>query len=291
MNNKITISGLQDPSSAAVRLAALRGVSALASSAESKADYIRLRWMIPSMVSVTREACADGKEDVVVFALEIFDDLAESSDALSNEDLPEMIRFMLMIGGKDEISTGVREQAFNFIHSVGKQKPKVITKNDLVSDILKVVIPMAIGADPECIDADELTPHRIAVQCVDSLSLNLPSRFVFEPVIKFLAPFINSSNPWEKRGALILIGIMSEGCEDVMRSGLDELLSPVLAAFSDPNPLVKSAAGVCLGQMAEYLQPEITQSHSMTMNVLLTAMVDPMTTADENVQEKLCYGN
>lgn len=285
------MSGLQDPTSTAVRLAAMRGVAALASNAETKEDFTRLRDLLPALVETTRAACAGNKEDIVAYALEIFDDLAESSDTLTNEDLPDMVRFMLSIGENSQLSTGVREQAFNFIHSIATQNFKVLTKHNLVPDILKVVIPMAIQPDPEGHDdEDELTPHRIAAQCIDSLALNLPSRFVFEPVVRSVAPLMISTNQWEKRGALIVLGIMSEGCEDVMRSRIEELLPPVLQAFSDPNPIVKSAAAICLGQMAEYLQPEITQSHEMTMQVLLNAMVDPATTADGNVQEKLCYG-
>lgn len=282
--------GLQDASSSAVRLAAMRGVSALAAAAETNADFVRLRHLVPAMVAVTREACATHKEDIVVYALEIFDDMTECSDTLTSADLSDMIRFMLVIGGSSGLSTGVREQAFNFIHSVATQKPKVITKNGLVPEILKIVVPMALGPDPEGLGEEELTPHRISAQCIDSLSLNLPSRFVFEPVIQCIAPYITSNNPHEKRGALTLLGIMSEGCEDIMRNRLDQLLPPVLSAFSDNNPLVKSAAAVCLGQFAEYLQPEITGSHAMAMNVLLTGMVDPATITDENVQEKLCYG-
>ncbi|XP_055387843.1 uncharacterized protein LOC129616288 [Condylostylus longicornis] len=108
---------------------------------------------------------------------------------------------------------------------------------------------MAIQPDSDDLDEAELTPHRVA----------------------------SHSNPYEKRGALILLGIMSEGCEDIMRGRIEELLPPVLSAFSDQSPIAKTAAAVCLGQMAEYLQPEITQTHPMTMKVLLSAMLDPST--------------
>eukprot|EP00923_Selenidium_pygospionis_P060873 GHVN01106949.1.p1 GENE.GHVN01106949.1~~GHVN01106949.1.p1 ORF type:complete len:1126 (+),score=206.16 GHVN01106949.1:175-3552(+) len=283
--------GLADPESGRVRLAAVKGLGALTTKAEKDSELASLKSLLKPLAGVVQHALETNSEDEIIYSMEIFDNLLETNGVFADADLPDMVRFCARLGAQKQLSMGVRDTAFNFIHWLANYKPKVLSRNlDLLSDLFDVII--SIGAEPDDeadggADQDEfiVTSSRMAAQCLDSIALNVPTKYVFLPMLEKLQPYTRSSNPLEKRSALVLLGIMSEGCAKAMRKRLDQLLPFVLASFEDSAPEVRSSAGVCLGQMAEFLEPEISNYHDQAFPCLLKAV----TTSSDAVKEKVCY--
>lgn len=77
---------------------------------------------------------------------------------------------------------------------------------------------------------------------------------------------------------------------------LGTLLPSVLPAFSDPDPGVRMAAGFCVGQFAEFLQPEILLHADQTITALVAQIDELMPgelrceeTAQTHVVDRMCY--
>eukprot|EP00922_Rhytidocystis_sp_ex-Travisia-forbesii_P047239 GHVS01070367.1.p1 GENE.GHVS01070367.1~~GHVS01070367.1.p1 ORF type:complete len:1088 (+),score=181.14 GHVS01070367.1:30-3293(+) len=276
---------LVDPSGMGMRMAALRGVQALSFAVDSSQSVGLVRPLLLPICQLVETAVDEDKDDVAELGLEILDDMMENSHVFQNSDIPQMVGLMLKIAGKTDLDCGLRDQALHFIHWVSKNKPKVLYKDGLVLKVLDAVIPIGAEEEPDDLDEDDLCGHRIASQCVDSLAINLPNRYIYTPVVERLRSYIHSDNPHMKKAALVFLGIMSEGCEAVMRTQLGEILPFVFRSFEDPSPHVRAAAATSFSQLAEYLQPEVFAYHEEAMKHLLQ-LID---CGHPAVQEKVCY--
>lgn len=70
------------------------------------------------------------------------------------------------------------------------------------------------------------------------------------------------------------MGVISEGCLELMKKNLEPVLHIVLASLRDTEQMVRGAASFALGQFAEYLQPEIVSHHESVLPCILNALDD-----------------
>eukprot|EP00658_Telonema_sp_P-2_P014110 TRINITY_DN15349_c0_g1_i3.p2 TRINITY_DN15349_c0_g1~~TRINITY_DN15349_c0_g1_i3.p2 ORF type:complete len:129 (-),score=41.44 TRINITY_DN15349_c0_g1_i3:147-533(-) len=88
-----------------------------------------------------------------------------------------------------------------------------------------------------------------------------------------------------RKAAVSALIIAAEGCHMPMRESLPTIIPQLLNCFNDQHLEVREAACICIGQFAEYLQPEINHSYQQLLPPLFNMLGD----ASPNVQEKACY--
>lgn len=163
---------------------------------------------------------------------------------------------------------------------MAKYKYNSLKKHKLVIPILQVMCPLlAESSDQE--DDDDLAPDRAAAEVIDTLAMNLP-KHVFLPVSEFASVHSRSTNLKFREASATALGVISEGCFDLMKEKLDPVLNIVLGALGDPEQMVRGAASFALGQFAEHLQPEILSHHQSLLPCVLNAIED----ASEEVKVK-----
>ncbi|CEM06397.1 unnamed protein product [Vitrella brassicaformis CCMP3155] len=278
--------GLNDASSMKVRIAAVKAVSSLTQIVETEEQATAFKTLIGPLVRVVEAALQQGHEDTAVLAIEIFDDLVECNVVFSAQDLPDIVKFMLHIAANTHLQTGTRSQALTFLHWVCKNKPKVVTRNQLLPAILNVILPMAAEPD-EHDEEEEESPSTLAASTLDTVALSLPGTQVFNVAIEGIGQYSQSTHPNQRKAAMTLLGILSEGCAETMRRQLDQLLPFALKAFEDPQALVRVGAATCIGQFIEYLQPEILKRYKQVMDVVLHTL--EANSGSIVVQEKVLY--
>lgn len=139
---------------------------------------------------------------------------------------------------------------------------------------------LAESSDQE--DDDDLAPDRAAAEVIDTLAMNLP-KHVFLPVSEFSSMHSQSTNLKFREASVTALGVISEGCFDLMKKDLDPVLNIVLEALKDPEQMVRGAASFAIGQFAEHLQPEILSHYQNVLPSLLNAIED----ASEEVKVKI----
>eukprot|EP00918_Siedleckia_nematoides_P015285 GHVU01033065.1.p1 GENE.GHVU01033065.1~~GHVU01033065.1.p1 ORF type:complete len:989 (-),score=246.67 GHVU01033065.1:1183-4149(-) len=266
---KVFIQGLNDPSGM-VREAAITGFACLLLTAveEERTDIAKM--VAEPLLNALVHNVQQGDEPCVTSVLSIFVELAERSKALSDEDVTKTMQVVLPhVVRNDNLNVPARELGLNFVHAVAQARPKFFTDSpERIDAVLDAIVPLSCtpepqdkhGGDPHAVDEDELehTLHKMAVRCIDALACDLPPKHVFERVTVRIQPFLSSPDPHQKKAALIVLGILSEGCEAIMRKQLAQIVPFVLKSFEDPNPIIVSAAASALNQMATYLTPEVT---------------------------------
>ncbi|TQE06283.1 hypothetical protein C1H46_008132 [Malus baccata] len=131
---------------------------------------------------------------------------------------------------------------------------------------------------------DDLAPDRAAAEVIDTMALNIP-KHVFHPVFEFSSLSSKNANPKYREASVTALGVISEGCLEMIKDKLDPVLHIVLGALRDPEEMVRGAASFALGQFAEHLQPEIVSHYQSVLPCILNALED----AFDEVKEKSYY--
>ncbi|GAB2283581.1 hypothetical protein Dimus_018088 [Dionaea muscipula] len=274
---------LQDETSNRVRVAALKAVGSFLECINDGSDVVKIRDFIPSILKVSRQCLVSGEEDVAVIAFEIFDELIESPAPLLGESVKSIVQFALEVCSNQSLELNTRHQAIQIISWLAKYKSKSLKKHKLVAPVLQVMCLLLVESSNGT-DDDDLAPDRAAAEVIDTLALNL-SKQVFPPIFEFASISSQNANPKFREAAVTALGVVSEGCLEVMKDKLQSILHIVLGALRDPEQMVRGAASFALGQFAEYLQPEIVSHCQDVLPCILNALED----ASDEVKEKSYY--
>ncbi|KAG0485277.1 hypothetical protein HPP92_009356 [Vanilla planifolia] len=280
----IILKCLQDESCSRVRIAALKSVGSLIEFINEGGDVVKLfQDLIPSILNVSRQCLANGDEDVASIAFEIFDEVIESPAPLLGDSVRAIVQFSLEVCSSQNLELNIRHQAIQIISWLAKFKASFLKKYKLVGPILQVMCPLLTETSSGDEDSD-LASDRAAAEVIDTMAINLP-KHVFPPVFEFASLSYCHSNPKFREASVTALGVISEGCFELLKSKLGNALHIVLAALKDHEQMVKGAASFALGQFAEHLQPEIL-SHS---TAVLPCIRDALDDASEEVKEKSYY--
>ncbi|XP_057977862.1 uncharacterized protein LOC131164584 isoform X2 [Malania oleifera] len=274
---------LQDETSNGVRVAALKAVGSFLEFTHDGAEVVKFREFIPSILNVSRQCLASGEEDVAVIAFEIFDELIESPAPLLGESVRSIVHFSLEVCSSQNLESNTRHQAIQIISWLAKYKSNSLKKHKLVIPILQVMCPL-LAESTNGDEDDDLAPDRAAAEVIDTMAMNL-SKHVFPPVFEFSSLRSQSINPKDREASVTCLGVISEGCLELMKDKLEPVLHVVLGALRDPEQMVRGAASFALGQFAEHLQPEIVAHYESVLPCILNALED----ASDEVKEKSYY--
>lgn len=128
-------------------------------------------------------------------------------------------------------------------------------------------------AESSELEDDDLAPDRAAAEVIDTLAMNLP-KHVFLPVFEFASMSSQSADLKFREASVTALGVISEGCFELMKEKLEHVLNIVLGALRDSEQMVRGAASFALGQFAEYLQPEILSHYQSVLPCILNAIED-----------------
>ncbi|KAH7679489.1 Importin-beta N-terminal domain-containing protein [Dioscorea alata] len=275
---------LQDESSTRVRVAALKAVGSFIEFINEGNDVVKLfRDFIPSILSVSRQCLANGEEDVASIAFEIFDELIESPAPLLGDSVKSIVQFSLEVCSSQSLELNIRHQAIQIISWLANYKAMFLKKHKLVTPILQVMCPLLTETASGDEDTD-LAVDRAAAEVIDMMAIKLP-KHVFPQVFEFSSLSFNQVNPKYREASVTALGVISEGCFELLKDRLEHALHIVLGALKDQEHMVRGAASFALGQFAEHLQPEIISHYQSILPCILNALED----SSDDVKEKSYY--
>ncbi|KAJ6804510.1 putative importin subunit beta-4 isoform X1 [Iris pallida] len=275
---------LQDETSTRVRVAALKAVGSFIEFINDGTDVVKLfRNFIPSILNISRQSLANGEEDVATIAFEIFDELIESPAPLLGDSVRSIVQFSLEVCSSQNLEINIRHQAIQIISWLAKYKASFLKKHKLVIPILQVMCPLLTETEDGDEDSD-LAADRAAAEVIDTMALNLP-KHVFPTVFEFASLSFQHINPKFREASATALGVISEGCSELLKDRLDNVLHITLSALKDQEQMVRGAASFALGQFAEHLQPEIISSYESVLPSILNALED----VSDEVKEKSYY--
>ncbi|KAI1902156.1 hypothetical protein AGOR_G00041800 [Albula goreensis] len=240
-----------------------------------------MRSLIPKLI-VAIKHLIKADQDQASEAMEVFDELMESEVSIIVPHIPEIVHFCLEISADTSLSDSLRVKALSCIALLIRLKSKAVLKQKLLSPILQTVFPVLSAApppgqeDPEDQeqdtddDGDSESPKHFAAQVIDTLALHMPPEKLFQQLMPLTQACLASGNPYERKGGLMCLAVLAEGCADHIRTKmLSSMLQTVCQSLSDSSEVVRSAGLFALGQFSEYLQPDVSKFHAELMPLLM----------------------
>ena len=209
-------------------------------------------------------------------SMEIFDELFETEVPIVVPHTKPIVELCLMIAPNEQLEESIRNKAISFMGRLMRLKKKTVIKHKLYIPMINVLFPIICGMeDMEDGEDDDLSsPAVCASQTLDVLAVNLPPQKFMPALLQHVEPSLSAGNdPKKLVGSFTAIGVISEGCSEHIRSKyLGSFLTSVGNGISNPDQSVRNSAYYALGQLSEYLQPEISNYSNDIFPVLFDVL-------------------
>uniref|UniRef100_A0A3Q3VV54 Importin N-terminal domain-containing protein n=1 Tax=Mola mola TaxID=94237 RepID=A0A3Q3VV54_MOLML len=232
----------------------------------------QMRSVIPSLI-IALKHLIQANQDQASEAMEVFNELMESEMSIIVPHVANIVGFCLEVGGDTKLSDSLRVKALSCIAFLIRLKSKVKSKISVL-----VAEPAPGEQDPEDEEDDDDgdatdndNPKHCAAQVIiDTMALHMPPEKLFQQLLPLTQTCLASENPYQRKGGLMCLAVLAEGCADHIRTKLlSSVLQTVCQSLSDSNQVVRSAGLFALGQFSEHLQPEVSKYCSDLMPLLL----------------------
>ncbi|XP_068437887.1 importin-4 isoform X2 [Clinocottus analis] len=240
-----------------------------------------MRSLIQSLIVALRQLIK-ADESQASEAMEVFNELMESEVSIIVPHVADIVRFCLEVSSDITLTDSLRVKALSCVAFLIRLKSKTVLKQKLLNPILQCIFPVLCAApppgqqDPEDEeddsgdDTDNDNPKHCAAQIIDTMALHMPPEKLFQQLMPFTQAALTSENPYEKKGGLMCLAVLAEGCAEHLRSNmLSSILQTVCQSLSDNNQVVRSASLFALGQFSEHLQPDVSKYCDELMPLLL----------------------
>uniref|UniRef100_A0A7N6B911 Importin N-terminal domain-containing protein n=1 Tax=Anabas testudineus TaxID=64144 RepID=A0A7N6B911_ANATE len=230
----------------------------------------QMRSIIPSLIIALKHLIM-ADQDQASEAMEVFNELMESEVSIIVPHVADIVRFCLEVGSDTTLSDSLRVKALSCIAFLIKLKSKTVLKQKLLNPILQAIFPVLTAVPP----AGEQDPEDEEDDSGDGTDNDNPKHCAAQVRKSFITmPFaqtcLASENPYQRKGGLMCLAVLAEGCADHIRTKmLSSMLQTVCQSLSDSNQVVRSAGLFALGQFSEYLQPEVSKYCAELMPLLL----------------------
>ncbi|KAG9309494.1 ARM repeat-containing protein [Chiua virens] len=266
-----------DPESMEVRVTTVRALGVLAQyiDADDKADIKTFQSFLPAMIQVVQQALEAGDEASARQLFDVFETLLILEIPLLGPHTEALASFLLLCGANKNLDPGLRVFPLNALNWTVQYKKTKVQSQNLAGKILEGLMPITTEPEPE--DSDDDAPCRSALRVIDSLSTNLPPTQVFPALRTLIQQYFSSPDPNNRRGAMLALGVVVEGCSEFMTPVMSQVWPIIDAGLQDVDASVRKATCVAVSCMCEWLEEGCAARHATLVPAIMNLVHDPAT--------------
>lgn len=269
---------IDDPESLDVRVNTLLAISKIAivlDAEEDQASVKTFQTLFPSMVKVLQDTIANGKDDQIMLAFEVFNTLLTTEYQLMQKHFADLVELMNQIGTDKQFSDETRNQAISFLMQCVIYRRLRVQGMKMGEPLTKSML--AVVAEIEDInDDDEITPGRSALGLIDSMAQYLPAQQVIAPLLDLLPQYASSNDAAHRRAGILALGYSVEGAPDFISTQLPKINPILFRLLEDSDVSVRQAALQTTARLADDLSTDLTKEHATLMPLLATNLTAAM---------------
>ena len=144
-----------------------------------------------------------------------------------------------------------------------------------MKEILTVSIKLLNSEENERenIEEDTTSLFNIGLNIINFITNTISSKKTFPLLIEVIKKFISSKRDLERRGAIAIVGEMSEGCATPMKDNIEEIINLLISTFTnDQNEKVKGQCIISLDYLSQFCSPEINEYYDKIIPMLLQGL-------------------
>ncbi|KAF9244087.1 ARM repeat-containing protein [Melanogaster broomeanus] len=266
-----------DRESMEVRVTTVRALGVLAQyiDADDKADIKSFQNLLPAMIQVVQEALEAGDEAAARQLFDVFETLLILEIPLLGPHTEALASFLLVCGANRNLDAELRIFPLNALNWTVQYKKSKIQSQNLAGKILEGLMPITTEPEPE--DTDDDAPCRSALRIIDGLATNLPPTQVFPALRTLIQQYFFSPDPSYRRGAMLALGVVVEGCSEYMTPIMSQVWPIIEAGLQDVDPSVRKATCIAVSCLCEWLEEECAAKHATLVPAIMNLVNDPAT--------------
>jgi len=121
---------------------------------------------------------------------------------------------------------------------------------------------------------EETAPKReTGERMIEGFSQLFPSKFVFEICLNYIKQMLNSPNGFLRKQAIMLIGLITEGCSEKIKENLADFINVIEEKFkTDADNRVKIACLMVIDRLSEFCYPQIVDYYQRIIPISVTGL-------------------
>lgn len=278
---------IRDPDSKEIRVNAVSSLDAISQIIEDDDDEEsqlaeKFKATIPGMVEVLKEVVASDDFESARQVFNVFNSLVLIDSRLVGDHLVSLIQMISELVTNKDLDEEYRVFGLQFLISCVSYRKSKITASKLGPPLTMVALKVAteeVDVEAELENEDEeneneeSAPPSLALRLLAVLAAELAPSQVINPLFEALPPLLSSSNQFERRAALLAVGVCSAGAPDYISLQINKIIPAVVQGLKDSELIVRVAALRTLSQLTSELQDLVTDHHEELLP-LITTIID-----------------
>jgi hypothetical protein len=268
---------IADSESIEVRVTTVRALGILAQyiDADDKGDIKTFQNFLPAIIQVVQQALEAGDEASARQLFDVFETLLILEIPLLGPHTEALASFLLLCGANRNLDAELRIFPLNALNWTVQYKKTKIQSQNLAGKILEGLMPITTEPEPE--DSDDDAPCRSALRIIDGLATNLPPTQVFPALRTLIQQYFSSPDPNNRRGAMLALGVVVEGCSEFMTPIMNQVWPIIEAGLQDVDSSVRRATCIAVSCLCEWLEDECSSKHATLIPAIMNLVHDPAT--------------
>ncbi len=308
------LAGLQAATAPTVRLAALKATCSVA--LEMGTSGVPTFQPLVGPLLQALEAALKGEDATAAQeAIAVMSKLTEDVPKLWREALPQLGPMLAaIVGAPAGIECAVRIAAIEWVSTLAEKLPARFRRGEWLGGALLPALVGLVSTPPPQEEGEHTWAQRpdsqesfadlhdgedeeeelaeAAALALDRLSHALGGKIMYKECAPLLLAGLQNAGDWtQRRGALLSLGMLADGCDTSLQAHLPQLLPLLVSSLAqDPHPRVRYAFLACMTQLCEDLpegpdgQPFQVKFGSQILPALTLSLADPGNQAFPRIQ-------
>ncbi|VEU22631.1 DEKNAAC103629 [Brettanomyces naardenensis] len=236
--------------------------------------------LLPLMVTVLKQCVAGDDMDRTKDVFSAFNSFVLLDMRLLGQHFFEIVQFMVQITLNQSLDPEIRGFGLKTLTQCVSYRKSKLAQAKMGPQLTQCALRVVCEADPDDVEAsldsedeenenEEDDPSSLALRLLNTLAVDLSPSQVIQPVLEAVVPMLSSSNAYERRAALLAIGVSTEGAPDYMSARLPKVIQFIVAGLTDSSIVVQAAALRSLSQLGEDLKDAVAEYHTSLMGPII----------------------
>ncbi|QPG73755.1 hypothetical protein FOA43_001069 [Brettanomyces nanus] len=276
---------LQDTASPEVQTTSVSVLEVISSYIEEEDELIvrladSFQALMPRMLTVLKQCVAGDDMDKTKDMFSAFNSFVLLDMRLLGQHFFEIVQFMVQIVLNTSVDSEIRGFALKTLTQCVSYRKSKLAQAKMGPQLVQCALRVACEADQDEVESsldsedeenenEEDDPSSLALRLLNTLAIDLSPSQVIQPVLEAVGSMLSSSNPFERRAALLAIGVSTEGAPDYVSARLPKIIQLVVSGLNDSSIIVQAAALRTLSQLGEDLKDAVADYHAMLLGPII----------------------
>lgn len=265
---------INDPESIDVKISTMKALGTIVEyiDEENQKEIELFRSLIPSMVNVLHQCLELSNEEGVQACFDFIEILLTLETPIISYHFTELVQMTIDIAKNQQYDENIRNLALSTLYFIPVYKKTKLIRLQLIKPIIDGIFPICTEEEPE--DEDEESPARLTYRIINCMATNLPQQYVFPIIMEYVVNYMQNPNGMFRKAALMSLWQLIDGCADLMRSKLDDILSFIAQGLQDNEPIVRKSACIAFFFLTIEMVDEVSVHHAAFVPLIFNLMND-----------------